>query len=323
MSHGGRSSARGALTRAPERVIASQSVSVRGVLDTLKHSDHPLRLLVAVVLVKSRLSPLFRIRHQDFTVRFYPTGLSTALWIDPDCRRVDNDFLRRLLRPGDSIVDVGANIGSLTLTASAIVGETGKVFSIEAHPRTFEYLRRNIARNRRRNVVLIHAAVGDKDGTVRFSSMSADDQNSIVAEDAQGVDVRAARLDSLPTGDGLLALVKIDVEGYEGLVLAGAPRTLARARCLYLEVWETHFRRYGYSCVDVWRLLGELGFRVARFAAGGVLEAVERDYVALNCENVVAVRDSSWFRARTGLCWARDQPTHAASAVFSLGRKRS
>lgn len=67
-------------------------------------------------------------------------------------------------------VNVGANVGALSLTASRIIGLSGKVFSIEAHPTTVKYLRGNVRLNAADNVVVIHAAVGDHEGSVKFSS---------------------------------------------------------------------------------------------------------------------------------------------------------
>src|SRR5260370_7902570 len=92
------------------------------------------------------------------------------MWCDPHFFHREESLPRKVLRPGDGFVDVGANIGALSLAASSIVGQNGHVFAVEAHPRTVEYLRGNVRLNEAENVRIIHAAVGDREGIVHFTS---------------------------------------------------------------------------------------------------------------------------------------------------------
>ena len=73
-------------------------------------------------------------------------------------------LISELLKPGDTFVDVGANIGYFTLLASRLVGATGKVIGIEANPRTFKLLEANVALNHCANVDLRHVAAGEAPG---------------------------------------------------------------------------------------------------------------------------------------------------------------
>jgi len=67
----------------------------------------------------------FEITTELYRLRFFPTALSCALWTDPRARQADEDFYRRYLRRDDTVVDVGANVGNLTLAAAALVGARG------------------------------------------------------------------------------------------------------------------------------------------------------------------------------------------------------
>jgi len=198
------------------------------------------------------------------------------LWCDPRFFANDEKVLRQYLGPGDTFVDVGANIGALSLTASGIVGEAGRVFSVEAHPQTVDYLRGNIKLNNASNVAVIHAAAGDHVGVVNFSSGRSDDQNRVTDS---GIPVPLRTLDSL-IPDTPVRMLKIDVEGFELFALRGAERLLQRTDMIYFESWESHFNKYRYSTTDVLAFLAKHGFEVARPA----------NYKSLKCENLLAVR---------------------------------
>ena len=234
----------------------------------------------------------------DYRLKFYPTALSAILWIDPRDRWSDEDFLRRYLKEKDIVVDVGANIGDLALTAASVVGTEGRVYSFEAHPRICGFLRKNVALNSCSNVVIFNVALGDKESEILLSDSRGDDQNH-VSENGRGISVRMARLDDLPIPEQHIQLLKIDVEGYEKFVLEGAPKTLDRVSCIYLESWEGHFSRYGYACRDVIELLAKKGFTVLKLMESQSVVPVGAGYSSGTLENLIAVRELEDFLERT------------------------
>jgi hypothetical protein len=149
------------------------------------------------------------------------------------------------------------------------------------------------------HVKTVNCALGEQAGTARFSDLADDDQNGIV-RGGPGIDVPVRRLDDVDTGVGSIALLKVDVEGYERFVLAGAPRTLARTAVVFYESSESSFRSQGYGTGDVVRLLDAAGFRVLRFTDAETLEPIGVGHVSTVCENLVAVRDVDAFLARSG-----------------------
>ena len=228
----------------------------------LRQQKHTWRFLASRVLWRSRLCSLFAIHKESYRLKFHPTALSAILWIDPQDRGGDEEFLRRYLKESDSVVDVGANIGDLALTAASVVGPKGKVYCIEAHPRTYGFLLKNIALNDYSNIVTLNLALGDKQSEILFSDLRGDDQNRV--SENGGISVKMARLDDLRLSEGAIQLLKIDVEGYEKFVLEGAPQTLERVSCIYFESYERHFSRYGYSCCDVIDLSEKRGFTLLK-----------------------------------------------------------
>ena len=97
--------------------------------------------------MRAGISPWLTIPQNGFRLRFFPTSLSAALWIDPDDRKDDVAFFTDFLRPGDTVIDVGANIGSLSLLAAVLTQDKGKAVAIEPHPRTFGFQQQNLAFN--------------------------------------------------------------------------------------------------------------------------------------------------------------------------------
>jgi FkbM family methyltransferase len=254
----------------------------------LAAQPQPLWFLVSRVLMRSGLCRALTIRQDGFRLRFYPSSLSAALWIAPRSRQRDAALFRRYLRPGDLVVDVGANIGTLAIVAALRVGSQGRVVAVEAHPRMVQYLWGNVALNGLTNVDVRHCALGAGTGRARMTDMRSDDHNRVSL--ASGVDVPLRRLDDLDLPHGDISLLKIDVEGYEGPVLEGGAAVLARTQCVYFESWERHFASYGYRTTDVLELLSAGGFHCLQRTSGDVWRTVSTDHRSIERENLLAVR---------------------------------
>jgi FkbM family methyltransferase len=140
--------------------------------------------------------------------------------------------MQRTLSPGDAVVDVGANVGYLTLVAARQVGPTGTVTAFEPLPQAREWLIRNVRLNGFENVVVRGEAVCDREGTTALSvgPRHHTSTSSIVQVSAggQSVAVQCVRLDDVVDGNANLRLLKVDVEGAEHLVLEGGRATLSR-----------------------------------------------------------------------------------------------
>jgi FkbM family methyltransferase len=143
----------------------------------------------------------------------------------------------QLAPPGSIALDVGANIGALTLALAANVGTRGTVIAIEPQGAVYQLLCANLALNEIRNVRTLHAAAGRAPGRT-FVAMPthATPGNSGAAEvtDQGGELVSVVSIDSLQLPS--CHFIKIDVEGFEQSVIAGAANTIDRFRpVLYVE----------------------------------------------------------------------------------------
>lgn len=124
--------------------------------------------------------------------------------------------------PGDTIIDVGAGIGEDAVVFSKLVGSTGRVVAIEAHPGIFACLQETIARSVLENVLAVQCAIADHEGVVSMSDDSEHLANSML-KSGGGVDVPAKTLDSLLAELGItqVDLLKMNIEGAERLAMAG------------------------------------------------------------------------------------------------------
>jgi FkbM family methyltransferase len=179
-----------------------------------------------------------------------------------------SDVLGRV-GPGDWVIDIGANIGVVTGQLATRVGASGHVWAIEPVPGNSERLRDLRERNGLEMIRTFDVALGAADGTVtlRLPPQGGSAWASVTASwiNAGKMTVPVRSLDSLIAehgSPGKLALIKIDVEGYESQVLAGATETLARFRpFLEVEFNDEILRDAGSSSEELLSRFRAAGYR--------------------------------------------------------------
>ncbi len=153
-------------------------------------------------------------------------------------------LFKRILKSGDTCVDVGAHIGFHSMVAARLVGAQGRVVAIEPQPQNCADLIENSKINKFENIVVVVAAVGDHNGQVNLAVQSAGDRSRLSlatpspTDPLQRFSVPILRLDGIFAEHHLsdVALLKIDVEGYEREVLDGLGDGIANVRHLILEL---------------------------------------------------------------------------------------
>ena len=272
-------------------------MNIRHAFAVLRAHPRPARLAAARLLEWSGLSPLLTIPQDGYRLRFYPTNTSANLWVNAGERVHGLDLFRGYCRAGETAVDVGANIGEVSLLLGQGVGPTGRVYAFEPHPRIYRYLLGNLALNGRANVEARNLAVGAVEGTVRMSDGKRDDMNRI--EDAGTLPVRCSTLDQeIPAA--AITFLKVDVEGSELHVLQGGRQLLARTACVNCEMGEAHYRRYGYGMADLIGYLQAQGFDTFVESPARTLRQVTSTFAEPGGHELIAVRDLRDFVARTG-----------------------
>jgi FkbM family methyltransferase len=138
---------------------------------------------------------------------------------------------RQIIKPGWTVVDVGANIGVFTVPLANMVGPSGVVVAIEPQRQLFQMLNGNLALNEIMNVIAMHAALGEKAGRIKVPSIkyAAPGNFGGVELGEGGETVQMLTLDQILEGKAV-DFIKIDVEGMEREVIAGGARTLSDKR---------------------------------------------------------------------------------------------
>lgn len=173
----------------------------------------------------------------------------------------DMGFLLHFLRSDDLFIDIGANVGSYAILACSAVGARGVAF--EPVPSTYKKLVENMRLNHAEaRIHCVNKGVGSQLGSIAFSCDS-DTTNHVLATGehcANQVDVDVIPLDAA-LAELEPSLIKIDVEGYETLVLQGAQQTLAKPslQALIIEL-NGSGRRYGFDESKILDLLSKHGF---------------------------------------------------------------
>ncbi|MEI6396937.1 MAG: FkbM family methyltransferase [Candidatus Taylorbacteria bacterium] len=265
------------------------------VIQKIRGQKHPIRFILSRVLWHSGLCSLFTTTLPvGIKIRFYPTSASASFWADSSYSTNDANFINDLLTDGDTFIDVGANIGHLTLIGGKKVGY-GNVIAIEPNPRIFSFLDKNIKLNDFNNIKTYNIALGETDAIANFLDNKSDEQNFLTKTGSIQVSVKC--LDKIFQGD-TVALLKIDTEGYELPVLKGALNTISKTEVILFESCQRHFDRYGYSTRDIIDFLTKNNFRVFQFLSERELQEVDHAHTSETCENLVAVQDVNIFKIR-------------------------
>lgn len=212
---------------------------------------------VAYLIARTPLATRISFQYIDGTrLRFTQSLLTYQLFANKNTRGTDVKIIKKYTPAGGTVIDVGANMGSLTIAAAVYVGEKGKVLSFEPSPKFANITTQNVSLNQFSDRVSVHpVALGADTGTVYLNESSADDTTNYIA--TGGTKVKQATLDSFTAELSSIDFLKIDVEGYELEVLKGATVTLDKTKVLYIEFIPTQLERAGAKPEDVLRILRE------------------------------------------------------------------
>lgn len=183
-------------------------------------------------------------------------------------------WVSRRLAPGDTFVDVGANIGYYSLLAARLVGKSGTVVAIEASPRTVDDLLVNLELNGVSNVRVVNMAASECEGTAKIYRGHEHNTGLTTTLEGRGFDlegeVHAAPLSAILKYEELQGarLVKIDVEGAEWSVVAGMESLIKGTRPdleIIIEVNPELLARRGKTPADLLKSFLSAGYHPYRF----------------------------------------------------------
>jgi len=200
--------------------------------------------------------------------------------------------LQEYLRPGGVYVDVGANIGAFVLQAAALVGPTGRVIAFEPIPRLCAQMEKSIQANGFEQIEVRNKAVGTSVGTLQlgiaYHNVGGSAVGAVTADEY--ITVPVVPLDSELASLARLDVLKIDVEGFEPAVLAGAEAVIARLRpVIILEYSPAAYEASGTAAAAVLDGLEALGyqFTILQYRSTKLSAARVRELVGLGQVDVL------------------------------------
>lgn len=184
--------------------------------------------------------------------------------LDPKITRA----LRRVLRPGDVALDIGANLGLVSLQMARMVGPGGAVHAFEPNPTMQAYLSATLAANPNLPIRLHRFALGREEGelplmipTGNAGAASLVDSGGSFATEPVTVQIRQLDTVCAQIGIDRIGAIKMDVEGFEAQVLEGGRTTIERMRPRLILLEENGFHPQGPR-PHSFRLLQEMGYEV-------------------------------------------------------------
>jgi FkbM family methyltransferase len=181
------------------------------------------------------------------------------------------DLVRSLVKPGDVCIDVGANIGAITLKLAFAAGLDGRVFAVEPHPRMVDRLRANIELNGLRNISVIPYALSERTGTACLYAAESDyfhqGRSSLESSDGLTNKISIEKI----TGKILekqitkrpVKFLKIDVEGHDFIVLKELAAVIETDRpFLVFEYAKKRWLEHGCRIEEAIDLLSEFRYRL-------------------------------------------------------------
>ena len=179
------------------------------------------------------------------------------------------EYIRQTLNRGDCFVDVGANIGYLSLVAAATVGTKGAVYSFEPVSTTFKILEKNKSINDFSQLILHPFALGNNEEKKTIYTEKENRGGASISNQRSehSEEIQVKRLDDLNI-DRTIHLLKVDVEGFEWEVLKGAAEKIKKDRPTLIVEYSRDRNNEGNSDEMLRWLQLEFGYRAYRFIKG-------------------------------------------------------
>ncbi len=184
----------------------------------------------AYALFFKYLRPAVEINGYKMYINPHDMVVSKKLVFDNAWEPFETEIFMREIKPGDVVLDIGANIGYYTLLAAKLVGPTGRVYAFEPEPVNFELLKKNVQANGFTNVILEQKAVSNQTGRLKLyvsDQNKGDHQIYASGESRSFVEIEAVRLDDyFRDYTAAIHVVKMDIQGAEGFALEGMEKLL-------------------------------------------------------------------------------------------------
>lgn len=198
--------------------------------------------------------------------------MQTILRRDGACEPDVVHLMTRVIKPGDVVVDGGANVGFFTCFMSQLVGKSGLVFAVEPSPVNIRKLEHNLANNTMKNVRVVKSPLYAviKEHTLYMSQHSGFNSLEPCPQTVGRLKTVSTTIDAMLDGQWP-KLMKLDIEGAEGKALIGAKETLRHCPYIVMEMNQEALQRFGCSRETIREYMAAFGFDMFLLHSDGTL----------------------------------------------------
>jgi len=175
-------------------------------------------------------------------------------------------LMRASIAPGDTVLDIGANIGFYSRLLAQLTSDKGRIYAFEPDEENFEHLKKYVGNLS--NVTLKHAAVSDKTDIVtlyKSPMLNVDHRTYPVDNYVSKSTVESVAIDDFLPPNTTVAFIKMDIQGFEAIALRGMKQTLinnVEHLKMLMELFPAGLKKSGSSAVDTVNFLHQCGYRV-------------------------------------------------------------
>lgn len=196
------------------------------------------------------------------------------------------ELLTKLVKPGDHVLDIGANIGFYARIISNLVGEEGKVYSFEPDSTNYRHLVKNTIHYKNTNSFNI--AISDKSELIRVyrsKLLNVDHRTYAVNNYASIEEIDANSIDELINNKTIekVDFIKIDIQGFELTAFKGMYQLLSTSSHLKIiaEYWPHGFKRAGTTAIEFYDFFDKLNYKFTLIDEGKTY-SITREYIVVN-----------------------------------------
>jgi len=166
----------------------------------------------------------------------FDEGISSSLHLHGTYEPLATALMKEIIRPGMTVIEIGANIGYYALLQARWVGATGRVIAIEPEPGNFGLLVRNVSVNGYTNVSTVNAAIARRSGNATLWLHNSFERHSLIegSESNASIEVPAWSVDDLVRDEARVDVVKMDIEGYECEAIYGMVQTMKKHKPVFI-----------------------------------------------------------------------------------------
>ena len=214
------------------------------------------------------------------------------------------EIVKKFVKKGDNVIDVGAHVGYYTFLMSELVGQSGKVFSFEPDPDNFVLLKKGIDANNLKNVEIIQKAVSKENSKIKLYLSDTDRATNRIYDAGMNdahkiIEVETCSIDEFLQNKKIkINFIKIDAEGSEQGVIEGMKTTLKENKDISImtEFFPFLIEKYGSSPKKYLETLEEMGFNIQNIMEDGMLSKINKDSIIGNsntekfCTNLLCTK---------------------------------